>query len=550
MLQTLEIKNFGLIKNANIDLKKGFTVVSGETGSGKSMLIKALSVLLGNSAKSDYIKHGEDKSYLNATFENNENIKMLLNEYDLPLEDELTISRIISKDGKSKARINGMSTPLSIIKIFKDYLVDIHSQFDNRLLIDSKNHIKLIDDYAKIDKSKYSKLFKEYTLIKKELKDLLNSKSNNEKLEIYEYQLNEINEANIDEFDEDFLVNKKKELNYFDKIKTNLDVCYDNISANGNVRDLLYEAVKGLEQISDINKSYKDLYTILNDAYYAIDDAKDSIRNELDGLYYSKEELDEVEKELYDFFKIKQKYGNSKREILNFKENLEILIDKIYNRDLYIKTIKESLSDIYKKCLVEAEKISNKRKKTSNVLKSKIEENLHLLCMENSEMYIDFKHEFEDDNIILNKNGIDNCEFLIKTNKGSDITKLKDTVSGGEMSRIMLAIKEVFIKVHPASTIVFDEIDTGVSGIAAKAMSDIMKKISNEVNVISISHLHQIVANAEHHIKVSKEDINDETVTIITELNDVQTENEVAKLISGGYNTDALDIARRILKAS
>ncbi len=552
MLLNLLIKNFAIIDDIEINFKPGFTVVTGETGSGKSIIINAINILVGERASIDYIKTGCEKAYLQATFlvQNNKKLKDFIDENDIILEDEkLIITRVISRDGNSSIKVNGIITPLQIIKKLGELLIDIHNQHENTYLLNSSNHIHLVDNYGKINTSKFKALYSEYKALKEEYEIITNASEMNEKLAIYEYQLSELEKANIMPGEEEELKAKKLEITNFEKIYNSLTNIRSKLLETGGTLELLNEVMKNFQKISSYNETYQNKLNVVTDSYYSLCDIAEEVSHELNRLSFDENTINEIEERLYLIQNLKRKYNLSTDDFSAVLDDLKTKIEQIKNREEIIEKLKLDLSKKYEELKEEALILSAKRKEIALELTEKIVSILKKLYMEKVALKIDIISEQNNNEYVFNENGIDKIEFLIRTNTGEDLKPLKKIASGGELSRIMLALKSIFATTQEINTIIFDEIDTGVSGKVANALGMVMKDLSNNIQVITITHLPQIVSFADEHLKIIKEQTENGTNTIIKVLNYEERIYEIANIISGNnINSEALDYAKELLR--
>ena len=553
MLLNLLIKKFAIIEDIEINFKPGFTVVTGETGSGKSIIINAINILVGERASIDYIKTGCEKAYLQATFlvQNNKKLKDFIDENDIILEDEkLIITRVISRDGNSSIKVNGIITPLQIIKKLGELLIDIHNQHENTYLLNSSNHIHLVDNYGKINTSKFKALYSEYKALKEEYEIITNASEMNEKLAIYEYQLSELEKANIMPGEEEELKAKKLEITNFEKIYNSLTNIRSKLLETGGTLELLNEVMKNFQKISSYNETYQNKLNVVTDSYYSLCDIAEEVSHELNRLSFDENTINEIQEErLYLIQNLKRKYNLSTDDFSAVLDDLKTKIEQIKNREEIIEKLKLDLSKKYEELKEEALILSAKRKEIALELTEKIVSILKKLYMEKVALKIDIISEQNNNEYVFNENGIDKIEFLIRTNTGEDLKPLKKIASGGELSRIMLALKSIFATTQEINTIIFDEIDTGVSGKVANALGMVMKDLSNNIQVITITHLPQIVSFADEHLKIIKEQTENGTNTIIKVLNYEERIYEIANIISGNnINSEALDYAKELLR--
>ena len=516
MINTLHIKNMGIIDEITLDLNKGFNVITGETGAGKTLIIGSLQILAGGRFSKEIIRHGEKNSFVEMS------IYLPNLGYE---EDTVIVSREININGKNICKINGRLVTVSELKRFMSNVIDIHGQNDNQSLLNINTHINLVDDYSEKElnplKENYKKLYEEYLNIKSELsRNYGDDKEKQRKLDLLNYQVNEIEVAKLKDGEEEELENRRKLIMSSEKISTSLQEAENQIS--NNVIDGISIAIKSLEKIEQYNQEYTIVINRLKEAYYEVQEVSYDLSSFNEDMYYDEEEQNKIEERLDLINSLKRKYGNTISEIQEYKEKINQEIYEIENLEEYINDLKNKLKKHEKEMLELAKEMNTIRVKYGEILSKKINKELKELEMKNARFNI--KIDFQNDNK-FNSNGLDKVEFVISTNVGDEEKSLIKIASGGEMSRIMLAIKSVFAEVDKIPVIIFDEIDTGISGIAANATGEKMKKISKSHQVICVTHLASIAAKGEYNYFVSKKVENETTKTSVKQLN----EEEVLK---------------------
>lgn len=537
MINTLHIKNIGIIDDITINLNEGFNVLTGETGAGKTLIIDSLQILAGGRFSKEMIRNGEKNSFVE--------MSIYLPNYGYE-EDNVIVSREINIKGKNICKINGRLVTVSELKKFMNKVIDIHGQNDNQSILDISTHIELLDDYSNKElkeyKEEYQNLYVEYLKIKDELaKNYGDDKEKQRKLDLLNYQVKEIEDANLKIGEEEELDNKRKIMMSSEKISFNLADAENQISEN--TIDSLNSAIKSLEKIEQYNEEYSKIVSRLKDAYYEIQEASLDISNFAEEVNFDSQEQAEIEERLDLINSLKRKYGNDISEILEYKNKINQEIYEIENLEEYILTLKKSLHILEDKMLKIAIKMNAIRCKYAKELSSKINNELKELEMKNAEFVINIEYSKENN---FTKNGLDKVEFLISTNIGEEAKSLIKIASGGEMSRIMLAIKNVLADIDKIPVIIFDEIDTGISGVAANVTGDKIKKISRKHQVICVTHLATIAAKGDYNYFICKEVENGKTKTKVKQLNEEEVLEEIARISSGTITEISINHAKEL----
>lgn len=539
MLIQLNIKQFGIIESATIELKNGLTVLSGETGAGKSMILAAISQLSGQRTSTSYIRYGEEKASVEGVFDfpKNKEVISIFKELDLDLEDEIIIiRRDIYSSGKSVCRINGTIVNLSTLKKVAVYLLDMHEQHDNQILLVEKNHLNLIDSFNKEEikkvRTEYKEKYKEYKVVTEKIENLKQQESDIlQKVDFLKFQYQELTQMKLKK-DED--ISLEKDIDYlenFEKVNTLAYSITDGIDGEYGILSKLAEIKSNLGELSRYNSNFEEKYEEITNLYYVLDDLKYEVSSYTDGIEYDEEKLDNLIFRMDKIKTLEKKYSRSLNDLIIFreeiKEELEELENYEENYDKYIVEQKNILAEL--KSL--GDKLTTIRKKTAQKLESLIQEELKFLYMDKSTIKVDFKDkEYASD-------GKDDVRILISANLGEPLKSLSKVASGGELSRVMLALKIIFSRSIEATSIIFDEIDTGVSGRVSQRMAEKMYQLGVGSQVLCISHLPQTTALADTNLLISKEVIDKRTLTSIKELDRQQKIEEVARMISGDKMT-------------
>ena len=530
MITTLHIKNIGIIDDLSIELGEGFNVLTGETGAGKTLIIDAINVISGGRFSKEMIRKGENYSFIE--------MNLYLPENPIAIENNIIVSREIHTNGRNSCKINGRLVTLTELKEFMNNIIDIHGQNDNQKILNSKYHIKYLDNFIgeRITdiKEKYRILYKKHIEIKKELKaNLGDDKEKQRKLDLLQYQFDEIDSANLKENEEEELEEQRKIFMNSEKIGKALNQA--DISLGEGAIDKINEAIKAVEKISDLDKRYEDTLCQLKGVYYEVQELSRDISSLNSDMYFDENERNEIEERLDLIFSLKRKYGNSIKEILDYKENVENEIERINNLETYNEELKAELQKLEKEMQELASKMHEIRVNVANELNIKINKELADLEMPNARFITNIN---ETD---FNKNGIDEIEFFISTNIGEDSKPLAKIASGGEMSRIMLAIKTVLANTDSTPVLIFDEIDTGISGNAAKSVGEKLKIIGQSHQVLCITHQPSIAAKGDVNFYINKESQDGRTFTKVRKLSEEEIINEVARIANG----EVTEIARK-----
>ena len=537
MITTLHIKNIGIIDDLSIDLNNGLNVLTGETGAGKTLIIDSLGIISGGRFSKEMIRKGEKNSFVE--------ICMYEPENENSIEGNIIVSREINSNGRNMCKINGRMVTVNELKNFMSKFIEIHGQNDNQSLLDNKFHLKYLDGFIGEELLKYKQEYKEnytrYIEIKQELKaNYGDEKERERKLDLLKYQFNEIEEADLKEKEEEELEEKRKIMLNSEKISNSLNEADEAIGESSI--DSINLAIRAMEKIDGIDTKYEAITSNLKNIYYDLQELSRDISNEKEDIYFDEQERNEVEERLDLIYSLKRKYGNNILEILNYKEEIEKEIQHIENLDDYNQKLKKELKQIKEKMTKLAINIHNLRKEYAKVLGININKILEDLEMKNAKIniHVDYKEEefFE--------NGKDEIEFYITTNLGEDEKQLSKIASGGEMSRIMLAIKKVLADTDKMPVLIFDEIDTGISGKAANAVAEKLNSISKNHQVLCISHLPSIAASADYNYFISKRVLNDRTNTNIKLLNEEETIKEIARISSGEINEATIQYATQL----
>lgn len=525
MIEQLSVKDYVLFKSCIIDFTDGMSVITGETGAGKSLLIDAIGYLSGNRIKSNVIRNGKDKAILSMVLTSNDRVNAILEENGFEVDDQVIISRTILNNNKSTVRINQQITTLSFVRKIVNLLVDIHSQMDTYRLMDTSVQMELLDSYAKtMDlKASVKEAYVKYSNVLHELETLKNEEFSDAELEFLTAQLDEIENANIQEDELDALNDQIHEATSWYKNSEDISSCLYEIDKENGALDSLYTLYKQASKspiLNDYEESFKNLY-------YSLQSVDEELKHMRDTHSNDSLDLDSLQSRQYLIKKLYRKYGGSYTSLMESKKSITDKIDRIIHRqDVFDKLEKEKEESftVYMKL---ANALSLKRKEVFSQLESKVMEHCKDLMLENARFMISCMEKKPS------SNGIDDIEFLVSMNPGQDFSSLSTSASGGELSRLMLALKVVFQATNGIDTIIFDEIDTGVSGKVALAMGAKMKALSKNYQVLCITHLASVAVYANTHYLVNKKASASETITSVQELDQDKTIQELAVMTSG-----------------
>ncbi len=547
MIRQLTIKNLAIIDDITIDFEENLNVLTGETGAGKSIIIDAISLIFGKRANSDILAYGKDMAFISASLEVNDYIaNYIYDNFDIDVFEEFIISRNISSSGKSSCKINGIATPLHVINEISSLLIDISSQNESQYLFNHKNHLKLLDTFIESNnpsfKEKYNKLYQQYVEVKNRQEELNNKKYQAGEIEFLQYKLNELKDYKYTIEEEQEIIAEYKYLNsYSQNIKSFEEIIDYLDNDNNGVNTQFYSAIKMLAKLSNNSKT-EEFYERLNSLYLDVSDAIDDFKKEFSNDSVDLSRIDYLSNEISRMNVLKRKYNTS--NLLEVKNKLIADIDLYNNYEIELSKIDKLVNEAYEKAYQEAIKVSKIRKDNAKLLSKDVKNELIDLYLSDASFSINFEE------VSLNSNGIDDVEFYMSANKGVPERSLIKVASGGEVSRIMLGLKSVFSKLSKVDIIIFDEIDTGVSGKVALAMGKKMEKIAKNSQVLAITHLPQVAAMSDHHYYIFKKTVNNKTNTIVNSLNDNQKVNEVARLLSGNEVSDSFIEAAKELISS
>ncbi len=556
MIKSLEIKDYALIEHINVEFGNGLNIITGETGAGKSILIDAMSLLLGERATTEVIRKGAPKSLVEGIFsvaENNK-VKKLLEENEIEFSDELIMRREISLKGTNRCFVNDTPVSLNFIKEIGNYLVDIHGQHEHQSLLRTETHIDFLDEFGNYtsELTNYKVIYDLLNKAKRELNSLKEKESFlKEKTDIFSFQIKEIDSISPEDGEEDKLISELNIMENSEKLLELTSSIYQKIfDEEDSIYDSLVKIKNKLDELSNIDSSFSENHSECETALTLIKDISQSVRDYNSKIDLEQENLDKIRERLSSINLLKKKYGGSVNSVLEFRKKIGNEFDLATNYSENISALEEQINKLRFDCGIAAENISKKRKIIGNKIQNEVVDVLNLLGITNATFKVNINQivcDKSDENFItFNKknfryysSGYDEVEFFITTNQGEDPKSLSKVASGGEVSRIMLALKTILAKNDKLPLLIFDEIDTGVSGRVAQKVGQSLKSLASFHQIISITHLPQIAGLADHHFAVEKKFNSDRVVSDIRKLNKEERIKEVAKLMSGELISEA-----------
>lgn len=534
MLRELTIENVAVIEKASIDFKSGFTCLTGETGAGKSIIIDSINAIMGDRVSKDVIRTGAQKASIVAVFENlNDKIIKTAQEFDIDISEECIVSRIISAEGKNSARINGMPVPVSVIKSIFSEAINIHGQHDNQSLLDSTKHLDILDSFGTdpVVFKVYSDIYEDYCAVSKKIKELSSlEKSKQEDLELLQFQVDEIYNADLSEEEEKNLDEQKKLIKNSENIMSALSTAYQMLSGDDEFMgacSALQEAEGEVSAVSEFSEKMSAISETLIDISDKAQDVMYEIRNIIDDFEFDPKLIDEIEERLDTYYKLKRKYGGSVEAVLDYYNRASEKLDNIEFAQEKLEQLKAQRSEILAKLKIQADKLTKERQKQFDLMAGEIQKSLEFLNMPFVKLSLHIEEkEYSAD-------GKDQLEFYIVTNKGETPKPLAKIASGGELSRIMLAIKSVMAEKQITDTMIFDEIDAGVSGSASLKIGRLLRHTAQNRQVFCVTHSPQIAAFADTHLYIEKQTKDNATFTSVRQLEYKQRVEEIARIISG-----------------
>ncbi|MBB4825678.1 DNA repair protein RecN (Recombination protein N) [Sporosarcina luteola] len=543
MLRELSIRNFAIIDHLEVAFDEGLTVLTGETGAGKSIIIDAVQLLAGGRGSQEFIRHGAAKAELEGLFTIDEPthpvFEKLLEAGIESDEGTLILRRDLNANGKSTCRINGKLVTIGILREIGAQLIDIHGQHDNQELMMEKRHIHLLDHFAgntlKQALDNYSELYSSYVKLKRKLEAATeNEQQVAQRIDLYSFQLNEIDAAELVIGEEEELEEEKNKLHHFHRLFERLNTAYESISGDMHALDWVGSAMSDLEDAASVDKSLSVHAESVATSFFTLQDTAHDLKSLIDQMEFDPGRLDYVEGRLAQLLTLKRKYGSSVEEILLYRDKIADELDQLIHRDERLDKGKEKLGQLVQDLEVEAMELSLIRRDAALQLECAILQQLKELHMEKAT----FEVRVSQQPGTFDAKGFDDVAFFISTNVGEPMKSLVKIASGGELSRIMLALKTIFSKHQGITSIIFDEVDTGVSGRVAQAIAEKIAMIATHSQVLCISHLPQVAAMADHHYLIKKDVKDDRTTTAISEITGMDRTKELSRMLSGAEITE------------
>lgn len=534
----MTIKNFAIIESLSLTFQEGMTVLTGETGAGKSIIIDALGLLVGGRGSADFIRHGEERLELQGLFalaEDNLACRNALIENGIDASDDMVVlERSLFRSGKNSCRINGKLVTTVLLRQIGSKLIDIHSQHEHQELMNEEFHLSLLDRFAS-DKikpalTKYQTNFKEYQTIEKEWQNWTkNERELAQRLDMLRFQQQEIENADLQAGEEDRLLEQKNILANFEKLNENLQGAYAAIQGEPGGLEFVGEAMRQMETAASIHTDYKAVSEAISSSYYMLEDSMSQIRQSLDQLEFQPEELNQIESRLNDLNQLKRKYGKTIEDIIQYEQEISSEMEKLTDSESHVGHLETKLATLKTELTKQAATLTDIRKKAAVTLEKQIKQELNQLYMEKAI----FSVRFEANKMELTELGQDSVVFYMSTNPGEPLKPLAKIASGGELSRMMLALKTIFSRHQGITSIIFDEVDTGVSGRVGQAIAEKIYAVSVGSQVLCISHLPQVAAMANHHYYITKKVQNKRTTTSVTVLKGAEKVEEISRMIAG-----------------
>ncbi|MYL19721.1 DNA repair protein RecN [Halobacillus litoralis] len=565
MLTELSIRDFAIIDEISITFKEGLTVLTGETGAGKSIIIDAIQLLSGGRGSVEFVRHGTKKAEIEGLFtvQPDHPIYKVGQDYGVDIDQDgmVVLERTITHQGKSICRVNGKLVTLGIMREFGHSLIDIHSQHETQSLMDPDRHVELLDVFAGEELrsvlDEYESVYDKYRTMKKRYKELSeNEQEMAQRLDLLEFQLRELQGAEMQPLEDDELAEERKKLMNFEKVYQGIHDAYYSLYGEQRGLDWLSHAMTSLESTSDVDDNLAKLSEEMTNTYYLMEEMTFKLSNHMAELEFDPERLNQIESRLNELNRLKKKYGATVDDMLQYASRIEEEIDEIRNKDSHLSKMENEIAELSQDALLEAQGMHEIRAKAAEQLAEFIHVELRDLYLEKAAFAVDLQTkpgrqgdpELEGSPVQLLPNGIDLVKFLITTNPGEPLKELHKVASGGEMSRIMLALKRIFSRHQGITSVIFDEVDTGVSGRVAQAIAEKIYGISEGSQVLCISHLPQVAAMADTHVRIEKRVEDERTSTAAKELSLDEKADEISRMITGAELTaTTVEHARELL---
>jgi len=568
MLQELSIRDFAIIDEISLTFHEGLTVLTGETGAGKSIIIDAIQLLAGGRGSVEFVRHGAKKAEIEGLFiidDEKHPVYEPFRDYGIEIDDGMIVlNRSITASGKSICRVNGKLVTLAILKEFGKTLIDVHSQHETQSLMDKTHHIDLLDmsapEHIEKQKEEYLHLYNRYLELNQRFKKWNeNEQELSHRLDLLEFQKQELENAQLSPNEDTELEEERSYLVNYEKIHHGLQTAYNALYGELKGVEWLRIAEQALQEQKELDPFIKEKSEQMTNAYFSIEELTFDIRNYSDSLQYDEARLNEIEARLAEINRLKKKYGPSVNEMLEYLDAIEEELEQITNKDSHLSKLEEEMKHTLQDAYLEAKLLHELRVEAANKLTAAIHQELKSLYLEKSEFRISFETDIsanDDENMerVLNRslkldhNGLDHVQFLISTNQGEPLKELNKVASGGELSRIMLALKTIFSKHQGVTSVIFDEVDTGVSGRVAQSIAEKIHEVSIGSQVLCISHLPQVAAMSDYHKLIVKIEKDNRTATLVEDLAPEKKVEELSRMMTGSEVTDtAKDHAKELL---
>ena len=544
MIAELAIKNFAIIESLTVSFEKGLTVLTGETGAGKSIIIDAIHLLAGGRGSQEFVRFGEKKAEMEGLFiieSKSHPAYKVCEQLGIEIEDDMVVlRREIHATGKSVCRVNGKLVTIAILREVGQTLVDIHGQHEHQELMNQEHHLPLLDFFGndKLAKSllEYQGMYEEYQQVNKRLLELThNEQKVAHRLDLLQFQLEEISAAKLEVNEDEKLLEERNKISNYEKLYQTLNNTYYAIHGEQKGLDWIGHAMSESEDLESLDKNLKDVYEVISNSYYQLEEIMYRVRDEIENLEFDPMRLDLIESRLNEIKNLKRKYGTTVEEILQYASEIEEELETLQNRDSHIHHLQEKLQSLVDDLQLEANALTEQRKHVAKDLTEQIHKELKDLYLDKAIFDVKMMKKVDKStgDVKFQKHGVDEVEFYLTTNPGEPLKPLAKVASGGELSRIMLAMKSIFSKHQGITSIIFDEVDTGVSGKVAQAIANKIYNVSVGSQVLCISHLPQVAAMADTHLFISKDIDGERTKTKVKPLTDEEKVVEIGRMISG-----------------
>lgn len=555
MLMELSIRNFAIIDHLTISFDKGLTVLTGETGAGKSIIIDAIGQLIGGRGSVEFVRYGSKRAEIEGLFllEHPKEMKELFLDLDLDYseEDTVLLKREITQQGKSICRINGKLTTIAVLRQVGQLLVDIHGQHEHQQLLQEDKHQLLLDRFAekklKRVKLEYEQLYDKFHKKREKLKQLSENETDMmQRLDLIQYQLEEIRNSELESEEDLQLSEEKKRLDHSEDLYKSVFGTYEALYGEGKGLEWAMHAMNQIEEAATLDQRLKSLHDTISSCYYLLEESSYSLRDYYENIEFDPERLNEIEGRMSEINQLRRKYGDTVKDILEYADKIELEIDTLKNRDERIQQWVEELNQISEDLIIEGNHLTELRKEEAIRLEASIQKELENLYMKDTEFKVLFEEKSVTANelsniknkIFISRKGLHSLSFMVSTNKGEPLKPLAKIASGGEISRMILALKSILSSYEGVTSLIFDEVDTGVSGRVAQAIAEKIYRIATTSQVLCITHLPQVAAMADTHLFISKVNDNGRVSTAVQALNESEKVDEISRMISGVEITD------------